>query len=174
VSKWVDIDDLKGYKVSTLGEVKGPRGLRKLKAGVRGYVQLGVFLNGKSKQLSVHRLVAKAFISNPENKPQVNHKNGIKTDNRVENLEWATAQENMNHAKENNLLPSQSGSGSNVYDWAKVLTIHTISKKHMGSVKLAEGMNVKQSGLSLIRSGKRWPHLQKIKPTEQELNNEIF
>ena len=62
-----------------------------------GYFIVRFYKNSKTTRFLVHRLVAQAFIPNPKNKPVVNHKNGIKTDNRVENLEWSTHSENQQH-----------------------------------------------------------------------------
>ena len=62
-----------------------------------GYQYVALSLNGKAKSIKVHRLVAEAFIPKPENEPYVNHRNEIKTDNTVENLEWCTASYNANY-----------------------------------------------------------------------------
>lgn len=64
---------------------------------------MGVQINNKQKQLAVHRLVAKAFISNPNNLPQINHIDGNKNNNRVSNLEWCNNSYNQLHAWRNNL-----------------------------------------------------------------------
>lgn len=110
---WKDVIGYEGlYQVSNLGKmrsldryinnnsriqfIKGQN--IKTSKGTRGYVMVHISKNSRKKYASVHRLVAKAFIPNQENKPYINHINGVKTDCMADNLEWCTLKENQQHA----------------------------------------------------------------------------
>lgn len=96
------------YEISNCGEVRNINTKKILKQHYKqngkydnDYKRISLKLNGKPKGMSVHRLVAEVFISNLENKEQVNHKNGIKYDNNVDNLEWCSREYNMEYAVKN-------------------------------------------------------------------------
>ena len=104
---WKPIKDFEGYyEVSNIGRVRSLNYKRTGKGKIlkniedyKGYLEVGLTKNGKRKQFKIHRLVAEAFIPNPENKPCIDHINTVKSDNRVENLRWVTYKENSNNEK---------------------------------------------------------------------------
>lgn len=87
------------YLVSNLGHIIGPRGSNKPFKSRDGYMIATLYNYGNKIRKGVHVLVGLAFIPNPEEKPEINHKNGIRNDNRVENLEWVTRSENNLHRR---------------------------------------------------------------------------
>lgn len=97
------------YQINEIGVIRriykeGKSNIIKPFKNSAGYLQIGLFNKGKRGLYQHHRIVASAFIPNPENKPFVNHKNGLKHDNRIENLEWVTHKENMRHANDTGLM----------------------------------------------------------------------
>lgn len=106
---WKDIVNFEGiYQISNFGNLKSFKRNREghvlSEKDKRGhYLSVILCYQSKTRCTRIHRLVAEAFIPNPENKPQVNHIDGNKQNNRVDNLEWATAIENMAHARETGL-----------------------------------------------------------------------
>jgi hypothetical protein len=103
------ISDIAGYEgiyaVTTRGRVWSYRRRKWLMpfTSGNGYSVVTLSIRAKEVDKKVHRLVGEAFIPNPDNKPQINHKNGIKKDCRLCNLEWVTARENLQHASDNGL-----------------------------------------------------------------------
>jgi hypothetical protein len=92
---WKKINDFPNYEISDIGKIKNIKTGKCLspKKSRTGYLRVTLCNDGFQKTFSIHRLVAIAFIQNPERKPTVNHKNEKKDDNRAENLEWATNSE---------------------------------------------------------------------------------
>lgn len=160
---WRDIVGYEGlYQVSNCGRVwssyKGGRILKlQLDSRGKGYLFVQLWRGGKCKHAPVHRLVALAFIPNPEGKPQINHINGIKTDNRVENLEWVTAFENMRHAYATGLQSAPQGKDSPV---AKLTDeqVRYIRENPDGLTQrqLAAAFGVGQCTVSDVQLGKRY------------------
>ena len=96
-----------GYEVFTSGKVKGVRGKwLKLHKGTSGYLQVNVWNNYKQRTFLLHRLLAEAFIPNPNNLSEVNHKDGNKLNNSLDNLEWVSRSENIRHGIDTGLIPS--------------------------------------------------------------------
>lgn len=97
---WKDINEYEGlYQISNYGEVKSinKKIIKKPSKLPKGYLQICLSKNGKSKYVSIHRLVAQAFIPNPNNLPCVNHKDCNPQNNKVSNLEWISYKDNNNY-----------------------------------------------------------------------------
>jgi len=166
------------YEVSNLGNVRSKDWMQKhsvsgglfLKKGKpisirfgstwNGYSSVSLKKNNKQVSLFLHRVIGEAFIPNPDNKPFINHKNGIKTDNRVSNLEWCTRSENAKHSFKIGL---QCNKGQNhprhkVTD-KDVLKMRERYANGESSWKIFKSMNMSYTNVKDIIAGRSWSHL---------------
>jgi hypothetical protein len=155
---WKDIVNYEGfYSVSTLGRIRNNRNEHFLIPSLttKGYGTVVCMVKNRRKKFSIHRLVATTFIPNIYNKPQINHLNGIKTDNRTINLEWVTQTENLNHAFKNNIRHDQ---GENHYKHklsdTEVIKIRELRLSGLYCSKIAKLYNVTESCIYNITTGK--------------------
>jgi len=175
---WKDIGDYDGlYVVNKTGDVKSlsklqyngvshyyskERILKHIKTK-KGYHTVFLFKEGNSKQFYVHRLLAMAFIVNKENKKTVNHINGVKSDNNIENLEWNTYSENNHHAYKNGLKKSNKGSSckNSKLNEKTVIEIRALfnNNKSLNKAKLSRKYNVVQSVIHNVINKKSWKHV---------------
>jgi len=178
---WIDIGGYEGlYQISSYGKIKsvarrsspynnnGTTTTNTVRSRIlkltknRGYYRVCLCKKGVSKVYPIHRLVAIAFISNLDNKPEINHKNGIKTDNRIENLEWCTRKENADHASKNGLYNSEKGADryNAKLGEKEVLEIRKKYKPRIYTMPmLAKEYKVSKSCIQGIVERTRWKHI---------------
>jgi len=153
------INEFPNYSVDTEGNVfnKKNKILKPRFCGQGNYYAVCLCKDGNCKQQYIHRLVAKAFLKNPNNKYSVNHKDGNKNNNKLSNLEWATGIEQNNHAFSIGLTPTGEGVANSKL---KEYEVHEIrNNTTMRNKELAIKYNVSQALISLIKYRRVWKYI---------------
>lgn len=164
----LEIKPIKGFpdyfcdKLGNIYSSKGKFEFRKLKpASYRGYLKVCLSISpGVQKMLSVHRAIAEAFLPNPTFKATVNHINGIKTDNRLENLEWATYSEQQFHAFETGLRSHKGESHpASKLSNDQVLFIRVMIDQGHTHKSVSKMFNVSRGTITKIHNRQIWAHV---------------
>lgn len=165
---WKDVVNYEGlYKVNNFSEVKslnynGKKIERKLKPSINkdGYLKYILYKNTIKQTLFAHRISMIAFVENTENKPVVNHINGIKNDNNILNLEWATIKENCQHSYDNGFSFNKKGS---MAFGSKLTEKDVLEIRAKGNYKplalIAEDYGVCKMSICRVLNNKRWTHI---------------
>jgi hypothetical protein len=169
--EWKNIPEFEGYQASSLGKIRGIDRFKKGRSGLRltrgqelkqvlnkkGYPEVRLRKNGTHTRL-VHKLVASAFLVKSEGYTQINHINGIKTDNSVLNLEWVTQSQNQKHAYKLGLQPSRAGEGNGrtTLTDEKVTVMKELYNSGKTIVDISKTMNVNISIIRNIIYGRTW------------------
>jgi hypothetical protein len=173
---WKKVENYEGYyEVSNFGrirsvnrKIKASRGSTRIREGKimipqlkKNYYEINLSKLSDTKNYILHRLIAKAFIPNPLNKKEVNHINGIGTDNRIENLEWVTARENSLHAYRTGLKKTRKGEGkeNSKLTEENIMEIRSTLPYHGYKADLARKFSVTITLISRVTLGKCWKHV---------------
>lgn len=160
---WKKIFGYPGYEVSNLGRARSFKYKKekflKPAMGTNGYLLISPSKKGIQKPRTLHRIIAKAFIPNPLNKPFVCHKNNIKIDNRVENLYWGTRQDNTNDRELSENHSRGSNSPTSKLNDFQVKRIRLMREIQTNGKVIANIFKISLTHVYRLASRKRWPHL---------------
>ena len=153
------------YEISVDGIVRNgtTKAIKSQYIGYTGYYMVSASYQHKSKPLRVHRLLAEVYIPNPKNLPEINHKNGIRTDNSIDNLEWCSHAENVRHAfatgLANNTGEKNGQSKLKESDVVEIKWLLGGSNGNISQAKIAKLFNVSRSTILGIHIGRLWKHI---------------
>ena len=166
IEQWKDVVGYEGlYRVSDLGRVLSLNYNRsdnvkilKKEHTKKGYLRVCFYKNKIRSKILVHRIIANNFIENNKIKKEVNHINGVKFDNRVENLEWCTSSENVKHSWNNNLTYALKGE---IHGMSKLKTnqVLEIRKSELPISKLSEIYKISKTHVHRVITKKTWNHI---------------
>lgn len=167
---WKDVVGHEGlYEVSNLGRIRSlPRitTSRPMKGKLlstatkdtKRYEKVCLSYNGNYKYYKVHQVVARAFIDNPENKPQINHIDGNRHNNKVDNLEWVTSTENNSRAKKHGMLLGENHQNTN-YTEEQIKEVKLMLKQGLKNIDIERVTGINHKRISEIKCGKVWSHI---------------
>jgi hypothetical protein len=163
VMSWVEIKGFPGYRISKDGRIYTEKRNKIMREHRTNYSRVKLFQNNKAKMRFIQCLVAEAYIPNPENKPQVNHKNGNHFDNRVENLEWMTAKENSQHSCSTGLRPPPKGKRVTQYNdnWEKICDYPSLKTASAATGAPTNTIRLVCNSKRQLSGGYRWKWVDK-------------
>lgn len=163
---WKNITGYEGlYQISNWGRVKRLAGIKCKKErlltqhlSTAGYLKVGLYKNAKGKNIKIHRLLAVHFIPNPYLLPEINHKNCVKTDNSLDNLEWITHRNNALHAIENGIhdISGEKHFGAKLTQKTVLEIRNTYHNRKTNIIKFAASYGISRSTLLDIMANRRW------------------